>query len=239
MRAHLAHQRLELGRGAALVGQRLDLDLEEAVGLDELADDRPALALDQDLDGAVGQAQQLDDRAQRADRVDVVGHRLVGARPTLGRQQDLLLAARGGRLFQGADRFLASHEQRDHHVRKDDRVAQGKQRDTMDNGDFLRSVVVLSLMTSFATQSAEAPAARTDRNNRPPSRLVFPDGRGAIRRALGSRRASMAVSRRCGRRNRAQAASTTCASRRFERVRPNLRIGIGVNVHGPAPGAAR
>ena len=75
---HLAHQRVELGEGRPDVGQLLDLDLKKPSVLRELADRRPPLPLDQHLDGAVGQAQQLDDGAERPDREDVLGDRLVG-----------------------------------------------------------------------------------------------------------------------------------------------------------------
>ena len=127
-RVHLAHQRVQLDRLLGDVGQLLDLDGEEAVGLREAPDGGAPLALDQHLHRAVGQAQQLDDRPDRADREDVLGHRLVGLGLALRAEEDLLVAALAHRLFERADRLFAPHEQRHHHVREHDDVPQREQR---------------------------------------------------------------------------------------------------------------
>ena len=102
-RVHLAHERVQLDGALDHLGQLLDLDREEAVGLREAPDGGAPLALDEHLDRAVGQAQQLDDRAHGADREDVLGHGLVGLGLALRAEEDLLRAALGHRLLERAD----------------------------------------------------------------------------------------------------------------------------------------
>ena len=91
-----------------------------------LADPRALLALHQHLYGAVGQAQQLEDGSKRADLEDVVRRGLVGLRLLLRGEEDILVVRH--RFFQGGDRLLAPHEERHHHVREHDDVAQREER---------------------------------------------------------------------------------------------------------------
>src|SRR5690606_6773083 len=97
---------------------------ERALALAVAVDGHAGGALDQHLDGAVGQLQQLQHLRQRADLVQVVGTRIIDVRAALGDQQDLLVAGHG--LVQRLDRAVAAPEQRDHHVRVHDHVAQGQ-----------------------------------------------------------------------------------------------------------------
>jgi hypothetical protein len=129
---HRAHQRRQLDRALVGVRQAAHLDREVRDRAVEARDLRAGLALDQHLHRAVGQAQQLDDVADRADREDVLLARVVGLGLLLGGQHQLLVA--GHRVFERADRLLAAHEQRDHHVREHDDVAQREQGQRTDRG---------------------------------------------------------------------------------------------------------
>ncbi len=122
---HRAHERRGLGGGVVGLDEVLDLAHEERVRLLEALDERAALALDEDLDGAVGQAQQLDDVRDRADREDVLLARVVGLGLLLRREHQLAIARH--RLLERVDRLLAPHEQRHHHVREHDDVAERKE----------------------------------------------------------------------------------------------------------------
>ena len=121
---HRAHQRLHGVAVAHGLGQDLDLGLEIAVVLHEIADLHARLALDQHLHGAVGQLQQLQHIGQHAVAIDALGHRLVHRRVDLARQQDLLVVLH--HRLERADRLLAPDKQRHDHVRKHDDVAQRK-----------------------------------------------------------------------------------------------------------------
>ena len=122
-----ADQRLHLSGLVAGLLDGLCVD-QEAVGLIDIPQDaRPLLALDEHLDGAVGQPEQLHHRAERPDAIDVVLGRLVRLGVLLRCQQDRLLLV--DRLLERPDRLLATDEQRDHHVREHDDVAQRQERD--------------------------------------------------------------------------------------------------------------
>jgi hypothetical protein len=124
---HRPHQRLDLDSGAVTLGDDLDLAGEEGLVAGEAAHPRAALALHQHLHRAVGQAQQLDDRSQGADLVDIALGGLVLRRLALGAEHQAAVGAH--RLFERTNRPRAPHEERHHHVREDDDVAQRQQRD--------------------------------------------------------------------------------------------------------------
>jgi hypothetical protein len=94
-----------------------------AVGLDDLQDLAALDAFDQNFDVAVGQLQALHDVDDGADLVDVVGLGLVDGGVVLGGQKDLLVG--GQSLFESAHAGLAAHDERRHHVGKDDHVPNG------------------------------------------------------------------------------------------------------------------
>src|SRR5205085_12070279 len=89
-------------------------------------DARAALAFDENLDGAVRQAKKLHDLSERADLVNVFARRIVGLCVFLCGQQDRMIAGHGG--FESRDRFLASDEERNDHVRENYDVTQRKKR---------------------------------------------------------------------------------------------------------------
>ena len=122
LRDHGARQRLGLLLLAAAVAEILGIGLEERLVLGKALDARALPAFDQHLDRAVGQLQQLQHRADRADRVDVGGGRIVLRGILLGDEQDLLVVLH--HVFERAHRLLAADEQRHDHVREDDDVAE-------------------------------------------------------------------------------------------------------------------
>ena len=118
--------RLDLVRLPALAGDRGRLG-REVVGLvDDAVEPRPLRALDQHLHGAVGQLQHLQHRRHAADRVEILGARVVLGRGLLRDEQDVLAGVH--RDVERLDRLRAPDEQRDHHVREDDDVAQRQER---------------------------------------------------------------------------------------------------------------
>ena len=121
-----AAHRLDLVRLAGIAGQRRRLRGQELAFVDDAHDRRAVRALDQHLDGAVGQLQHLQHRGHAADRIEVLGARVVLRRRLLRDEQDVL--ARVHRDVERLDRLRAPDEQRDHHVRKHDDVPQRQQR---------------------------------------------------------------------------------------------------------------
>jgi len=119
---HGAHQRLDLHTRLLGLLYLLQLTGEEGVVADEATDPDAALPFHEHLDGAIREPKQLDDRTQRPDRIDVFLAGLVLARLALGAEQELAIAPHG--VFERLDRPGASDEERHHHVRKDDDVAQ-------------------------------------------------------------------------------------------------------------------
>ena len=87
---------------------------------------RALQAFDQHLHGAVGQLQHLQDASRRSRPRTCRRLGLVLAGGLLGDQHDL--AAGFHRGFERLDRLGAADEQRNHHVREDDDVAQRQQR---------------------------------------------------------------------------------------------------------------
>ena len=74
----------------------------------------------------MSQLQHLEDARHAADLEHVVGLGLVLAGGLLGDQHDLAAGLHGG--FERLDGLRAAHEQRDHHVGKDNHIAQRQQR---------------------------------------------------------------------------------------------------------------
>ena len=97
-----------------------------------LCDARALRALDQHLHRAVGQLQHLQHRRDAADVVEVLGGRVVLRGLLLRDEQDVLAGVH--RHVERLDRLRASDEQRDHHVREHDDVAQRQQRQRRDVG---------------------------------------------------------------------------------------------------------
>ena len=119
-------------------------------------DPRALRAFDQHLHGAVGQLQHLQDGGDAADVVQVLGRRVVLGRLLLGDQQDVLAGVH--RDVERLDRFRAADEQRDHHVREHDDVAQRQQRQ---RGDVGREGVSLGMRASGRGSSVKMGPARS------------------------------------------------------------------------------
>ncbi len=117
---------LDLVRLALLRGQRHGFGRQVLALVDDADEARTARAFDQHLHGAVGKLQHLQHRRDAADRVQVLGRRIVLGGRLLRHQQDLLAGIH--RDVEGLDRLRPADEQRDHHVRENDDVAQGEQR---------------------------------------------------------------------------------------------------------------
>ena len=123
---HRAHQRFGfLNRGRFLLNL-FDSGLEKITARRKAGDASAALSFDQHANGLVGQLQQLQHGGHRADRVQALGGGIILRRVLLGQKQDLLLVIH--HFLEGADGFLAAHEQRNDHVRKDHDVAQRQDR---------------------------------------------------------------------------------------------------------------
>ncbi|OQA06931.1 MAG: hypothetical protein BWY66_01613 [bacterium ADurb.Bin374] len=123
---HVPHERLQLDR--LLVGDDHlgRFDLETIVVFREFVDFHPGRAFDEDLQNPVGQLEKLKNLGDGPRRVQVLDARIIGLRDFLRAENDL--AVLHHRFLDRADRFLAADEQRNHHVRKHDHVAQGQQR---------------------------------------------------------------------------------------------------------------
>ena len=135
---HLAEQRLQLHVPLHLLVELLGPDLVEPLLGDERVEPHPPLSLDQRLHRAVGELEQLDDGGERAHREEVVEGRLVGLGLLLRGQHHGLVLAHG--VLEGGDGLLAADEERHDHVREDDDVPQGKERQDVDAGALLALV---------------------------------------------------------------------------------------------------
>ena len=102
------------------------MGLKVGIGLGELKDICPSRPFDEHLDGPIRKLQQLERRADRADRVNVVGRRVILARILLGHEKDLLVVPHD--LVQGTDGPIPAHEQGDDHVGKDHDVPKREDR---------------------------------------------------------------------------------------------------------------
>ena len=121
-----AAQGLDLALGFGLGRHRGDLGDEVLAVVAHVVGGGPLHAFDEDLHGAVGELQHLQDRRDAAHFEHVVGLGLVLAGGLLGHQHDLAAGFHGD--FERLDRFGPPDEQRNDHVREDDDIAQGQQR---------------------------------------------------------------------------------------------------------------
>ena len=122
---HRAPQGFDLGLGVDFGRDRQHLGNEMLFGLGDAVGRGTLQAFDQHLDRAVGQFQHLQDAGNAADLEHIVGLGLVLAGGLLGHQHDLTTCFHRG--FQGLDGLGATHEQRNHHMRKHHHVAQRQQ----------------------------------------------------------------------------------------------------------------
>ena len=130
------------------------------VALVEFDDLNALLSLDQHLDRAVGKLEQLKNVRQRSNPVDLVGAGFIDLRAFLGDEQDLLVVRHGG--VERVDGFLASDEQRDHHVGVDDDIPQREygndlQRSWIGHRILIRTGSCLSVECSNAAFPATVP----------------------------------------------------------------------------------
>ena len=116
------NMRVDLRLIADLFRQQFGLGLEKSVVLGELDDSGTPATFDEHLDGAIGKFQQLQHGADGADGVDIVGRGVVLRRVLLGDEEYLLVVAHD--VFESTNRFLATDEQRDDHMREHDDIAQ-------------------------------------------------------------------------------------------------------------------
>ena len=82
----------------------------------------------QHFNRAIGQFKKLQDGTNGADSINVGRRRIVIRSIFLRNQKDLLVVLHD--VFEGTHRFIAAHEERNNHVRKDDDVAQRKDGET-------------------------------------------------------------------------------------------------------------
>ncbi len=120
-----ASHRLDLVTTAFVGLYRRDHGDEQRPGVFDPLDAGPLGAFDEHLDGAVRQLEHLQNVGDAADAVEVAGCRIVLGGRLLRHQQDALSRLHRG--LERLDRLRATDEQRDHHVRKHDDVAQGQQ----------------------------------------------------------------------------------------------------------------
>ena len=132
---HLGHHRLDAAGRLGLARDQLHHHLEEALLLLELEGAAAVEAFDEHLHVAVGQLQALDDVADRAERVDLVGGRVVAGGVVLGREEDPL--ALDERVLERLDRAGPPDHERDHHVREDHHVPQRDHRQRLDHVDLV------------------------------------------------------------------------------------------------------
>ena len=106
-----------------IAGFRIDrgqIRHEMGIQFADVMNARALHALDQHLDSAVRQLQHLQNIGDAADFIDIVGRRFILGGSFLRGKHDALALLHGG--FQRFDGLWASHEQRDHHMRKDDNI---------------------------------------------------------------------------------------------------------------------
>jgi hypothetical protein len=123
---HCAAQRLDLALDVGLGRHRRHFGDEVLAVVDDAVRRRALHAFDEHLHRAVGKLQHLQDRRDAADVEHVVGLGLVLAGGLLRDQHDL--AAGLHRDFERLDRLRTADEERNHHVREDDDVAQRQER---------------------------------------------------------------------------------------------------------------
>jgi hypothetical protein len=124
--------RLDFVRGAGLARNRLRMRGQVFGPLLDRADARALRSFDEHLHRSVRQLQHLQHRRDAADVVEIGRHGIVLRRLFLRDEQDVLAGVH--RDVERLDGFRAAHEQRDHHVRKHDDVAQRQKRQRRDVG---------------------------------------------------------------------------------------------------------
>ena len=107
-------------------GQRLDRRPNVGLGLVQLQDLYPPPALAQDVRRTIGHTQDAPDHHLHTDGIEIVQSRLLNLGIALGNNNEEVVATHG--LFHRLQGAIAPHEQRSHHVRKDDCIAQRQQR---------------------------------------------------------------------------------------------------------------
>ncbi len=132
-RVRLSSRGLGLGRPLGVFQNLIDLDSQKTFAVYKAPHHRAPLALDQDFHRPVGQAQDLDHVGQRPHRKNVFRGRLVALHALRGKEDFLVVAARSD-LAQRAQRFLAAHKERHHHMGEDHGVAQGQERNATNPG---------------------------------------------------------------------------------------------------------
>ena len=120
---------LDLWRRLGLDGNQANRSAEKTFVARDLHDFGALGAFHQDLDIPVGKLDALDDIRERADLIDFLGFRIVDGGVVLRDQKNLLVP--GQRFFQRAHRRFAAHDERVHHLRKDDHVPHGHHGDTL------------------------------------------------------------------------------------------------------------
>ncbi len=126
--AHAAHQCLDLERSLRqrLVGELLDLRLQEGLALGQVDDARAHHALHQDADAAVGQLEHAGDAGDGADVEQVVRLGVLGGAVALRHQHQQPVL--GERPVDGLNALLARHRQRQDDEREEHHVAQRQHR---------------------------------------------------------------------------------------------------------------
>ncbi len=126
--AQLAAEERQLRPVGFRVRPLLDISAEELPSLYISGLHRPPLAFDEGLDRAVRQPEELNDHCQYPTGMKVGGMRIINACLTLSDEKDQGMLLH--RLFKGADRAFAAHDQRGDHAGEEDNVPQGHHRIT-------------------------------------------------------------------------------------------------------------
>src|SRR5690606_9149144 len=124
-----ASQSLELLLVALFLFEQFRISFEEVLALAEARNQRALASFDQNLDRPVGQLQQLEHGSDRADRVNVAGGRIILRSVLLSDQKDLLVVLH--HVLESPYGLLAADEQRHDHVRENDNVPQGQNRENV------------------------------------------------------------------------------------------------------------
>ena len=121
-----AHRAFDVAGHFLLLRQHLDDDAVEAFVLFPLDRARAIEPFHEDLDVAVGQLQALHDVGDAAHGVDVFGLRVVDGGVMLRGEENLLVLRQG--VFERPRRRRPPDHERRHHVREDDHVPEGHDR---------------------------------------------------------------------------------------------------------------
>ncbi len=111
-----------------IFGEFLNVGIERIVVGDETQDTGTLTPLDQHLDGAVGKLEHLDDLTQGSDLVEILKFRIIDLGIFLSDQKKSFTLLHGA-LYR-LDRLCPTDKKRNHHVRKNDNIAQWQKRKT-------------------------------------------------------------------------------------------------------------